>query len=177
MMSNPYGAPRQLVGGMNLVGYAPAPQSYFGGHVVVGADQAAAATEAHQLQMRNATMVEDQAPTKSRRYPLGFPTTPLAATGGTGTPTAQTQVLFRSERLIIPSDFAGGILINDIKIGKNSQLAVSNPLPARAFTEFGWGVDLYLDTADISQFVSLALVNNSSSPISFNAMFIGRGAE
>ena len=125
----------------------------------------------------NATMVEDNAPTKSRRYPLGFPTTVIAASGGTAVASAQPQILFRSERLIVPSDFAGALLITDIKVGKNSQLAAANPLPARAFTEFGWGVDLYLDTADISQFVTLNLTNNGGQQCTFNALIIGRSAE
>jgi hypothetical protein len=166
-----YASPRQLIGGVDLVGGAPA---YFGGgRVVIGADDQAA----HDLQMRNATLVQDTAPQKSRRYPLGFPTTVISASGGTGTPSAQPQVLFRSERLIVPSDFAGALLLTDIKIGKNSQLAAANPLPARAFTEFGWGVDLYLDTADISQFVTLNITNNGAQQVTFNGMFIGRGAE
>lgn len=155
-----------IFGGADLVG---------GRQIMVGAD--AGNAQMQQLAMRNATALVDLAPTKSRRYPLGFPTTAVSASGGTASASAQPQIPFRGERLIIPSDFAGALLITDVKVGKNSQLAAANPLPARAFTEFGWGVDMHLDTADISQFISLNLTNNSGNSVTFNGMFLGRAVE
>lgn len=171
---------KDLVGGIDLVGaYSPGLQHMFGANgqrVVVGADPSQQAAMAN-LAMAQATGVVDLQPTKSRRYPLGFPTTTVTASNGTATASSQPQIPFRGERLIIPSDFAGSILINDVKVGKNSQLAAAQPLPGRAFTEFGWGVDLHLDTADVSQFISLSLQNTSSHDITFNGMLIGRAVE
>lgn len=159
---------RNLFGGVDLVGRREL--------VVGGADAPAAQEALRQLAMHNATAVVDLEPTKSRRYPLGFPTTTVSA-NSTATVSGQPQIPFRGERLIIPSDFAGSLLINDIKVGKNSQLAAANPLPGRAFTEFGWGTDMHLDTADVSQFVQLALENTSDHSLSFNGLILGRAVE
>jgi len=146
------------------------------GRLIVGAGGDPHDPATRELAMKHASALVDLAPTKSRRYPLGFPTTAVTA-GLTAVASAQPQIPFRGERLIVPSDFAGGLLITDIKVGKNSQLAAANPLPARAFTEFGWGVDLHLDTADISQFVTLNLTNTSQHDITFNAVILGRAVE
>lgn len=171
---------RDLIGAADLVGgYDDELTQLFGARqLVVGAEGGSAGQQAamRQLAMRNATALVDVAPTKSRRYPLGFPTTTVSASS-TAAVSAQPQIPFRGERLIVPSDFAGALLITDIKVGKNSQLAAANPLPARAFTEFGWGVDLHLDTADISQFVTLNLSNTTAHDVTFNAMLIGRAVE
>lgn len=169
-----------------LVGARNALDALFGAadivgrrELIVGADGSAtpaAQAAMRELAMHNATGLVDLEPTKSRRYPLGFPSTTVVATL-TAVTSAQPQIPFRGERLIIPSDFAGSLLINDIKVGKNSQLAAANPLPARAYTEFGWGTDMHLDTADISQFVTLNLENTSAHNVHFNGLILGRAVE
>jgi hypothetical protein len=143
--------------------------------LVVGADgsQAPAMRGLEQnLAARHAAMVVPRQVTKAREYPLGFPTTTIAATTTTNV-QASPQVPFRGRRLIIPSDFAGSILINDIKVGQASQFPASNPVPGRAFTELGVGVDLNMDTAQISQVVSLNVTNTSGGSVTFNAAIIG----
>jgi len=121
-------------------------------------------------------MVVPRQVTKAREYPLGFPTTTIAA-GASAVINAQPQVPFRGRRLIIPSDIAGSILITDLKIGKNSMFPTSNPVPGRAFTELGVGVDLNLDTAQISQIVSISVTNTSGAALDFNAALIGTAIE
>lgn len=141
--------------------------------IVSGEGETPARTAAErQLAMRNAAMVVPRQVTKAREYPLGFPTTSLAA-ATTATISAAPQIPFRGRRLLIPSDIAGSILINDIKVGQASQFPASNPVPGRAFTELGVGVDLNLDTAQISQVVSLNVTNTSGAVVSFNAAIIG----
>lgn len=154
---------RDLVGGVDLIG----------GDLVVGADAAQAAAM-QQLEMRNATGVVNNPPTRSRRWPLGFPNTSISGSNGTGSPAAQPQVLFRGERLVIPSDFAGDLVLTSLVVGQASQLAASNPVPGRAYSEYGWGVDMYLDTADVSQFITLGLTNTSGHTISFYGVIFGR---
>jgi hypothetical protein len=165
-----------IMGQADIIGgYSPDLQHMFGALApIVGMETAQSVVQ--HLAAKNASALVDLQPTKSRRYPLGFPTTTVTA-GGNAAVAAQPQIPFRGERLIVPSDFAGSLLITDIKIGKNSQLAAANPLPARAFTEFGWGTDLHLDTADISQFVTLNLTSTSGHDISFNAVILGRAVE
>lgn len=146
----------------------------YGGALTQGGPAQAAL--AQQLAARHAAMVVPRHATKSREYPLGFPTTTVKA-GASQTIQAQPQVPFRGRRLIIPSDIAGSVLLTDIKVGKNSMFPTSNPVPGRAFTELGVGVDLNLDTAQISQIVALSVTNTSLADITFNAALIGTAVE
>lgn len=149
-----------IMGMVNLVG---------AGQLDAHSAQQAIATA---VQARNSALVEESDPTKARRWPLGFtPTTITAAT--VATLSTQPQILFRPERLVIPSDFAGGLSISAIIVGQASQLAAQAQLPGRTYTEFGVGVDMHLDTADVSQFVQLGLSNNSGHDIPFYGQFIG----
>lgn len=137
--------------------------------LVVGGNEAGLE---QQLAAKHAAMVVRRQPTKAREFPLGFPTTTVAA-AASATVQTQPQVAFRGRRLIIPSDIAGSVLISDLKVGQASQFTSSNPVPGRCFTELGVGVDMNLDTAQISQFISLSITNTSGAQISFNAAIIG----
>lgn len=130
-----------------------------------------------ELRMRGATAVVDVPPTRSRRLPVGFPTTVVAPAGGTATANVQPQILYRGERFVIPRTIAVGLLISDIKVGNRSQLAAANTLPAECYTEEAWGTDMHLDTADVSQFISILLLNPTLAAITFNALLIGRAVE
>lgn len=149
--------------------------------IVSGADpgspQSALATPqgqqlAQTLIARNSAMVVQRGVTKAREFPLGFPTTALAA-AATANIQTQPQVPFRGRRLAIPSDIAGSILVNDLKIGNASMFPNSNPVPGRMFSELAVGIDLNLDTAQISQVVSLNVTNTSGGSVTFNAAIIG----
>lgn len=151
----------------------------YGPMVVTGAEQLAGVNRAQlmtSLAERNSAAVVRRQPTKAREYPLGFPTTSVGA-AASATISAQPQVPFRGRRLIVPSDIAGSFLIDDLKIGKNSMFPSSNPVPARAFTELGVGVDLNLDTAQISQLVAISVTNSSLAAANFNAAIIGTAVE
>lgn len=128
------------------------------------------------LAERNASALIQRAPSKSREYPLGFPETEITA-GSTANVVAFPQIPFRGERLVIPSDIAGLFSIDDVKIGKNSQLVASGPLPARAFSEVSVGVGLHLDTAQVSQQITLVVRNTSGQTATFRGMLIGRAVE
>lgn len=132
-------------------------QDYNG--LVVGADPARGVRRAQQ-----------------RQFPLGFPTTVIAS-NASQTITAQTQVVFRPRRIVIPSDIAGSLLVNDFKVGKNSMFPSQDPIPARVFTETAVGVDLHLDTAAVSQLISLSIENTSGASVTFNAAVIGDALE
>lgn len=156
-----------IIGNELAVGYNEM-DALFGAsrQLVVGADPSA----------RNSAMVVPRPVTKAREYPLGFPSTAVAA-GAAATIQTAPQVPFRGRRLLIPSDIAGSFLINDLRVGKNSMFPSANPVPARAFTELGVGVDLNLDTAQISQTVALLVTNTSLAAQTFNACIIGTAVE
>ena len=137
-----------------------------------GQGQANRAQLAQTLLSRNSAMVVQRGVTKAREFPLGFPTTALAA-AATANIQTQPQVPFRGRRLAIPSDIAGSILVNDLKIGNASMFPNSNPVPGRMFSELAVGIDLNLDTAQISQVVSLNVTNTSGGAVTFNAAIIG----
>lgn len=175
MFQDIIGGAEDIVGAeLALGGYDPMDAVFGNRQLVVGAADAAAVETA--LASRHSAMLVNRQVTKAREYPLGFPTTNVAA-AATANITTRPQVPFRGRRLIIPSDIAGSFLITDLKVGKNSMFPTSDPVPARAFTELGVGVDLNLDTAQISQNVTLSVENTSGAALDFNAALIGTAVE
>lgn len=156
-----------IVGYDDIVG-----ADYGGGQMVVGGQQ----DLRDAVEARQARLVRERGPGRVRQFPLGFPTTAIAA-AASATITAQTQVIFRPRRLLIPSDIAGSLLVNDLKVGKNSMFPSADPIPARVFSENAVGVDLQLDTAQVSQLISLSLTNSSGAAVTFNACVIGDALE
>ncbi len=162
-----YGHP-DIIGAMSIVGGQP--------RLVVGNEGGGYGVNPAAVAMKQAKILANLEPQKTRRLPLGFPATTVSASG-TASVSTQPQVPFRPERLVIPSDYAGDLSITQLVVGKTNQLAASQPLPARAFTEFGWGMDMLLDTADVSQFVTLSLSNLSAAAIDFLGLFLGTAIE
>ena len=158
-------------------------------YLLAGADDAAmapAATSAaataarrkgalRQIAERDAIAVVPRAYNRGRTYFQGFGPTVVAA-GATANIIVQPQVTFKPNRLTVPSDIAGAIQINDLKIGQASQFPSSNALPARGFTEFAVDSGLNFDTAQVSQQVSINVTNVSGASVTFLAMLRGRVA-
>ena len=128
------------------------------------------------LAARNSVAVVERRPMKARNYPLGFPETIIPA-GATVPVSQRPQVPFRGQRLFIPSDISGYLVIMDIRVGKNSQLVASGPLPARMFSEVGVDSNLTLDTAQVSQDITLILRNISGAPVTFFGSLTGKAIE
>ncbi len=124
------------------------------------------------------TIVREREPYKSRQYAIPFDsgTTAMAA-GATQVITSQPQVLFRPERLVVSSAIAASFLINDFKVGKNSQFATSGSHPADAFAPNAFGVRLKCDTAQVSHLISLSVTNNSAAALRFLATLFGEAVE
>jgi len=115
----------------------------------------------------------DQVLNEAREFMLGFgPVTLAPAT--TTIFTAQPQLPFRPSRLVIPNALAAQVMVNDIKVGKNSQLLSSNPVPAAPFSELAVGVALGLDTCNVGQQVTLSVNSLAAGNLSnFMAAIIG----
>lgn len=122
-------------------------------------------------------LVQQQQRTKSRQYTLGFDSGAGVNAGAQAQITTRPQVLFRGERLIVPSDIAGVFTVDDIKIGKNSQLAAAGSIPARVYQEDGVGVRLMLDTCQVAMDVTLLATNVGGAPTRFRAALIGSAIE
>jgi len=108
----------------------------------------------------------------ARRLHLGF-YEPTIAAGAQVTVPAAPQVIFRPERIIIPSTIAGAVSINNIIIGNRSQLASANQFPGQSLSEVAIGTGMLLDTSQPGVDIQLIVTNISASPIVFEATMIG----
>ena len=184
-----------IIGIEDIVGYDPAfgvgvafstgyRSAIENSKVTVGAHKKAMATPDHRgnlmraLSQRHAAALTPRALSKSREYTIGFAGAPVAIAGGASSQLKATpQVPFKGRRLIIPSDVAGALIILNLIVGKNPVLVSADPVAARAFTELGVGVDLNMDTAQISQVIALSLQNTSGASVSVTPTMIGTAME
>jgi hypothetical protein len=114
--------------------------------------------------------------TDIREFPLGFgPTSfpPLTEASVISRP----QVVFRGERLVVPSTVAPYFSIIDIKVGNRSQLVNSVALPAQMFIETAVGIRLSFDTAAVAQDVALIVANGTATATTFQAAIVGTAAQ
>lgn len=152
--------------------------------------EAAAATGGSKLEriaakLRTARMIDpravtvmDRPATRRREYPLGFESAAAIPLNGTALVRATPQISFRGERLVVPSDISLFFSIDDIIVGKNSQLVSDGPIPASTFSEVAVGVRLNLDTANIGNTITMRVRNvGSADEIFFRAAIIGTGVE
>jgi hypothetical protein len=116
-------------------------------------------------------------PRKVREFVLGFDSGAPIAAGAQQAITALPQVPFKGTRLVVPSDIAGLFLLNDLRVGKNSQFVSAGAVPARTFAENGVSVTLALDTAQVSQQIVISVTNFSGGPARFVASLIGTAVE
>ena len=121
--------------------------------------------------------LESQKPRNVRQYPLGFVQLAVPASA-TSIVTSRPQVLFRGYRVIVPSTIATNFVITDIRVGKNSQLVQATELPASIFQENAFDIALTMDTAQISQDISVTVRNtDAANPHDFRAVIIGAALE
>ena len=73
------------------------------------------------------------------------------------------QVLFRGERLAVPNSIVLNFDIEDIKVGKDSQLASPGSMPSECFSNLSVGVRMQLDTAEPGITVTLFATNNDAN--------------
>lgn len=156
-----------------------------GGSDIVGAAAKARAKKAvkrkisnaaRQLALRNAGMVVRREPRLRRRLPIGFVPTQVLAAATVEVPSSP-QNLFRTERLVIPSDNAFDFGIRDIKVGNVSQLVQSGELPAAMFTEVAIDTNIHFDTAEVGNQVSISVVNKTAGTLTFTGGLIGTSAK
>lgn len=116
-------------------------------------------------------------PSKGRYWPLGFDSVVTIAAGASAVIESSPQVEFRPERLVVPDSIAGSFLIQDLKVGKNSQFISNDPIPAEAFQTDATNVVLRMDSAKISQIISITVNNISGAAARFFASLMGPAIE
>jgi hypothetical protein len=112
---------------------------------------------------------------EARELLLGFGPFPINQ-GATAVFFSSPQLPFRPSRLVIPSYLINSMTllqINDIKVGKNSQLLSNTPIPASPFSELAVGVALGLDTCNVGQQVSISVTVLGAATVTFAAALIG----
>jgi hypothetical protein len=113
-----------------------------------------------------------------REYPLGFFQSGIGVCTGAIDVVSRPQLVFRGERLVIPSGLvASSFSLIDVKVGNRSQLANSTAVPAQTFTEVAVGVRLALDTAVVAMDIALVVENITCDNQTFQAALIGTTAQ
>jgi hypothetical protein len=140
------------------------------------AKKAAAANALMAKRVSAGSLLRGVPPRASREYALGLGSTSVAGNSSANI-NVQPQVIFRPERLVVPSNLAVDFLITDIKVGKNSQLVSTGALPAVMFTEVAFGVRLKMDTCQISMFVTISVTNQNPAARNFQGGIVGPAVE
>jgi hypothetical protein len=112
---------------------------------------------------------------KQEDFILGLGSTEVQA-GSTAIINVQPQIGFKPERLVIPSHVGVNFLINDIKVGPNSQFLSVAAVPASVFCELASGnLDrlLRLDACRPGRFITISVVNITVHPRNFTGAFFG----
>lgn len=148
-----------------------------GGNASGGISKTALAQIIQQKIAAGSALVQQKGPTKARRWHIGFDSETDVLAGATRKITNDPQIIFKGQRLTVPSDFAGSFLIQDIVVGKTSQLAATGAVPARMYQETAFGNEFDLDTAQISQKITLIVENTSLAPTRFTAGMLGIAIE
>jgi hypothetical protein len=101
--------------------------------------------------------------TESDKKLLGGELEFLVPPGHTFHLTAQPQVVFRPEKLVLDDESADHFQVDDVKVGKNSQFLSACSMPGTLF-KAATTPQMKMDTAQISMFVTVTLTNTSGSP-------------
>jgi hypothetical protein len=120
-------------------------------------------------------MLIDRQPTDLREFPIGFQSPGVVAPAAQTSVSALPQVAFRGERLVVVQSICTFFTINDIKVGKDSQLAVAGNLAAEGFSNLSVGVRTLLDTAEPGIQIVILATNTDPAAAShvFSALLFG----
>lgn len=183
----------QILTGAHLGIGAAYPMPAYGAPARAGLQRAALLQQANlqhaqasqqALQMAMAQRVAQQGalvqslnPSKARRQVLGMSSTGTVAAGASSSITARPQTFaFKPQRVIIPATVGPDFTIQDIKVGNVSQLVQSGDLPAEAYSQTSFGVDMDMDTVQTSQDFVMQVTNISGAARTFRAMIVGKSA-
>ena len=141
-------------------------------------DEASRIAYMRRIASRNAAVVVDRPMNRARQLPLGFPAASIAGGGTVASPTSavsftQPQVTYRGQRLFVVPSAMGVCIVQDLKVGKDSQFVAAEPVPAEMFSPLSFGSDMNLDTAQVSQILALYLGNIAGAAISVTAALQG----
>lgn len=128
------------------------------------------------LGLKAGALVERK-PTKLRKYPMGFKGDADTPAGNTVSVVRRPQVPIKLERLVVSAGVTDSFEIVDVKVGKNSQMVSSDPVPADAFGPGAFSVDLAGDTANVGHDIAITATNYSGAAKRFRGVIIGTAVE
>ncbi len=128
------------------------------------------------LGLKAGALVERK-PTKLRKYPMGFKGDADTGAGSSFAVVRRPQVPIKLERLVVSAGVTDSFEIADVKIGKNSQLVGSDPIPGDAFGPGAFAVELAGDTANVGHDIAITGLNYSGAAKRFRAVIIGTAVE
>ncbi len=114
-------------------------------------------------------------PSTAREFTLGFNTAhgEDVAPGASAIVITRPQILFKMKRVIIPDDVANAFDITDIRVGRNSQFATIDPVPAATFAASKGGEVFQTDVCQVSMNFAFHVYNRSDKPMRFSAAGVG----
>ena len=117
-------------------------------------------------------VVQTKGYAKGRVQPVGFTSLQIPAGQTVDIPT-RPQTLFRGTRLVIPSTIAPNFVVEDIKVGRNSQFVASGGQPGEVFKDTATGDNVTLDTCAPGMDITLKVTNITGTVQDFRAALIG----
>ena len=126
--------------------------------------------------IQSGALLRSVAPRSSREYAIGLGSTSIAGNSSARI-YVKPQLVFRPERLLVPSCIAMDFLVTDVRIGRKSQLVSKGAIPAVMFTENAFGVRLRMDTAQPSMFITISVTNLNRAARNFQGGIIGPAVE
>ena len=129
-----------------------------------------------QRRLANAKVLVKKPVQKSRVQSIGFNSRGVAP-GDTVDIPARPQVKFRGTRLSVPSSIAPSFLIEDLKVGRNSQFVASGAQSAETFKDIATSDNIATDTADPGMDIVLSVTNTSGTAQDFHATLFGDAVE
>lgn len=117
--------------------------------------------------------VRREDPQRVRKLSMGLRSTVDVLPGDVQDLPTRPQMIFRIERMIVPSDIAGSFDIIDLKVGNKSQFVASGPISARTFSQETQGAEIHCDTAELGKEIMLTVRNTSGAAMRFQATFMG----
>lgn len=145
---------------------------------IIGAAERRGAKRAlNAIKAKRGMAVVQNSPSKKRRMPLGFAPTTVAASA-TGTIPGAPQNIYRTERLMIPSDIAFDLGVTDLKVGNSSQFVQTTEVPAVLFSEVAINTGVEFDTAEVGNQISVSVRNKDTvNDVVFTAAAVGTVAK
>jgi len=114
---------------------------------------------------------------RERQLVIGFDSVAALAINTPTNVLAQPQLLFRPERIVVPQAIAPAFVINDVRVGKDSQFLVGTLVPAECFSSTAFGVRMKMDTAQINSTISVNVTNIGAAALRFFAAMFGIAAQ